>query len=44
MRLLAAGAVEVEALVEGVYPLELGLDAFEHASTRGALKVLLSID
>ena len=43
LRLLAAGLVEVEPLVEAVYPLDEGLAAFEQAAAGGALKVLLSV-
>ncbi len=39
--LLARGAVEVEPLVDGVYPLDDALAAFDHAARRGTLKILL---
>ncbi|CAD7695411.1 unnamed protein product [Ostreobium quekettii] len=39
---LGAG-LEVEDLIEARYPLARGLDAFEHAGRRGALKVLLDV-
>ena len=38
---LAAGTIDPMPLVEAVYPLGRGIEAFEHASRRGALKVLL---
>lgn len=38
---LAAGTIDPRPLVEWVYPLSRGLEAFEHAGRRGALKVLL---
>jgi len=44
LRLLAAGLVDVESFVDAVYPLDEGLAAFERATTRGTLKVLLSMD
>jgi len=44
LRLLAAGLVDVESFVDAVYSLDEGLAAFERATTRGTLKVLLSMD
>ncbi len=41
LRLLERGLVDVEALIDREYPLEQGVEAFERAATRGALKVLL---
>ncbi len=41
LRLLAQGLVDVEALIDGEYPLERGIDAFARAATRGVLKVLV---
>lgn len=41
MELLASGAVNPSALVDGQYPLRDGLAAFEHARTPGVRKVLL---
>ena len=41
LRLLALGLVDVEPLIEAVYPLEKGVEALEHAKTPGTLKVLL---
>jgi alcohol dehydrogenase len=41
LRLLAQGLVDVQPLIEATYSLDEGLAAFEHARTRGALKVLV---
>ena len=41
LRLLSQGAIDVDSLVEVELPLEEGLAAFERASARGALKVLV---
>lgn len=41
LRLLAAGRVDVTALVSARYPLRQALAAFEHAQQPGALKVLV---
>jgi alcohol dehydrogenase len=41
LRLLAQGLVDVQPLIEATYPLDEGLKAFEHARTRGSLKVLV---
>jgi threonine dehydrogenase-like Zn-dependent dehydrogenase len=41
LRLLARGLVDVRPFVEAEYPLDEALAAFEHASRRGARKVLL---
>jgi len=43
LRLLAAREVDVEPLIDGIFPLEQGVAAFEQATSRGALKVLLSL-
>ncbi len=43
LRLLAEGGVDVAPLVAARYPLEEGVAAFEHASGRGVLKVLLQM-
>ena len=43
LRLLAAGLVDVESLIEARYPLDAGLQAFECAAERGMLKILLEI-
>jgi threonine dehydrogenase-like Zn-dependent dehydrogenase len=43
LRLLAAGLVDVEGLIEARYPLDAGLEAVECAAERGMLKVLLEI-
>ncbi|WP_019507689.1 zinc-binding dehydrogenase [Pleurocapsa sp. PCC 7319] len=42
--ILAQDKVDVTSLIETTYPLEQGLDAFEHAQQRGVLKVLLKMD
>ena len=41
LRLLEQGLVDVEPLIDAVYPLDEALAAFEHARRRGALKVLV---
>ncbi len=41
--LLASGRVDVEPLIHARYPLSEGLAAFERASTKGVLKVLLDM-
>ena len=43
LRLLAQGKIETSALIEGRYPLEDGVAAFEHASRPGVRKILLDI-
>ena len=43
LRLLEQGLVDVESLIDAVYPLSDGIAAFEHAATKGALKVLVKI-
>ena len=43
LQLLASGQVDVEPLIHARYPLTEGLAAFERASTRGVLKVLLAV-
>ena len=43
LRLLEAGLVDTEPLIEAVYPLEQGPAALEHATRRGALKVLIEM-
>jgi threonine dehydrogenase-like Zn-dependent dehydrogenase len=44
LRLLVQRLVDVTSLIEARYPLSEALDAFEHASSRGALKVLVRMD
>ncbi|MGE5138075.1 MAG: MDR/zinc-dependent alcohol dehydrogenase-like family protein [Rudaea sp.] len=44
LRLLASGLVDVEPLIEAEYPLERGLEAFEHAVRPGALKIQVVMD
>jgi threonine dehydrogenase-like Zn-dependent dehydrogenase len=41
LRLLAQGLVDVESMIEARYSLDEGVEAMEHASRRGALKVLV---
>ena len=43
LQLLACGQVDVEPLIHARYPLSEGFAAFERASTRGVLKVLLAM-
>jgi threonine dehydrogenase-like Zn-dependent dehydrogenase len=43
LRLLEAGLVDVESMIEARYPLDEGVQAFEHAAQQGVLKVLLDI-
>ncbi|WP_218142950.1 MDR/zinc-dependent alcohol dehydrogenase-like family protein [Nitrosomonas marina] len=40
LAVLAAGSIQVEPLIHGRYQLEQGIDAFNHARTRGTLKIL----
>ncbi|MCC6613551.1 MAG: alcohol dehydrogenase catalytic domain-containing protein [Anaerolineae bacterium] len=42
LRLLAQGLIEVESMIDAVYPLDRALDAFDRAAQPGALKVLLT--
>ncbi len=44
IKLLKDKQIEVKALISATYPLEEGLTAFKQASTKGVLKVLLSIN
>lgn len=41
LRLLERGMISTAQLVESIYPLEEGVEAFAHAARKGALKVLL---
>lgn len=41
---LGSGALEVTTLIDGRYPLEQGLEAFEYSREPGVLKVLLTPD
>lgn len=43
IRLLDEGAIDVEPLIDGAYPLDDGLVAFDHAARRGTLKILLEV-
>jgi alcohol dehydrogenase len=44
LRLLEMGLMDVEPLVEAVYPLSEGVQALENAARPGAIKVLLDIN
>jgi threonine dehydrogenase-like Zn-dependent dehydrogenase len=41
LSLLGSGRIDPKILVEAVYPLSRAPEAFEHAGSPGALKVLL---
>ena len=43
LRLLARRLIDVESLIDAVYPLDKALAAFERASTKGTLKILLEV-
>ena len=43
LELLATEKVNVQSLIQGIYPLSLGLEAVEKAKTKGVLKVLLEM-
>lgn len=43
LRLLKEKRVDVQSLVDGIYPIEDGLKAFQKATEPGALKILLEI-
>ncbi|ACC82889.1 MDR/zinc-dependent alcohol dehydrogenase-like family protein [Nostoc punctiforme] len=43
LQLLATGQIDVQPLIHATYPLIEGLAAFEHAQSRGVLKILLEI-
>ena len=44
IRLLETGLVQVTPLVQAQYSLNDGLQAFEHAAKKGAMKVILNMD
>jgi len=44
LRLLAAGLVATDSLIDGRYPLSKGVQAFEKAGEHGVLKLLLTPD
>ena len=44
LQLLSERRVDVESLITETYPLGRGLDAIQHASERGALKVILDMN
>ncbi|MDB9522415.1 alcohol dehydrogenase catalytic domain-containing protein [Dolichospermum circinale CS-1225] len=43
LELLGTEKVNVQSLIQGIYPLSLGLEAVEKAKTQGVLKVLLEM-
>jgi threonine dehydrogenase-like Zn-dependent dehydrogenase len=43
IKILAESKMEVESLITARYPLNKGLKAFEHAQTKGTLKILLTM-
>jgi threonine dehydrogenase-like Zn-dependent dehydrogenase len=43
LQLLAKGRIDVEALIDGRFPLSQGLEAFAAAQAPGALKVLIEV-
>ena len=43
IELLKENAIDVESLIHKRFPIEQGTDAFEHAATKGVLKVLLEM-
>lgn len=43
LELLGTKKVNVQSLIQGIYPLSLGLEAVEKAKTKGVLKVLLEM-
>jgi threonine dehydrogenase-like Zn-dependent dehydrogenase len=44
LRLLAAGALNPRPLIQARFPLARGVEALEHASRRGMLKVILTME
>ena len=44
LRLLAAKRIDVQSLIHARYPIEQGVQAFEHAQRAGVLKVLININ
>lgn len=43
LRLLKAGLIDTQSLIEARYPFDRALDAMAHAAEKGALKVLLEL-
>ena len=43
LELLGTKKVNVQSLIQGIYPLSLGLEAIEKAKTKGVLKMLLEM-
>lgn len=41
IRILKQGSVDVESLIDQIYPFDQALQAFEHAGQKGSLKILL---
>lgn len=44
LRLLAAKRIDVQSLIHARYPIEQGVQAFEHAQRAGVLKVLMQVE
>lgn len=44
LRLLSAGLVDVESLIEARYPFDEAVKAMEHAAQQGVLKILLDVN
>jgi 2-desacetyl-2-hydroxyethyl bacteriochlorophyllide A dehydrogenase len=43
IKAVSSGQIDLYALISGIYPIEEGLKAFQHAATKSALKVILRI-
>jgi threonine dehydrogenase-like Zn-dependent dehydrogenase len=44
LRILEQGLVDVRAMVDRTFPLDRGIEAFEYAQRKGAMKVLIRPD
>ena len=44
LNLLRRGLVDVDSMIDAHYRLEAGVEAFEKASQKGMLKVILDVD
>lgn len=44
LRLLESGAIDTQSLIQAEYPLDDGVEAFEEARRKGAMKVLLRME
>ena len=44
IRLMEQGLVQVDSLIHAHYPLDKGLSAFDHATKKGTLKVILTTE